>query len=59
VALPPDNVQSRLQASVIDQGLPGYDECFGHGRINALRAVTGNTSDVYDDSAPFCPEYDE
>jgi subtilisin family serine protease len=59
VALPPDNVQSRLQATVIDQGLPGYDECFGHGRINALRAVTGNTSSVYDASAPFCPEYNE
>ena len=40
VKLSPDSVQSRLQASTIDQGLKGYDECFGHGRINALRAVT-------------------
>jgi subtilisin family serine protease len=59
VSLSPDNVQSRLQATVIDQGLQGYDECFGHGRINALRAVTGNTSSAYDGSAPFCPEYNE
>jgi subtilisin family serine protease len=59
VSLSPDNVQSRLQATVVDQGLPGYDECFGHGRINALRAVTGNTSSVYDANAPFCPEYNE
>jgi subtilisin family serine protease len=59
VVLSPDSVQSRLQATVVDQGLPGYDECFGHGRINALRAVTGNTSSVYDASAPFCAEYNE
>ena len=59
VRLSPDSVQSRLQKSSIDQGLKGYDECFGHGRINALRAVTGTTSKVYDASAPFCPEYTE
>ena len=59
VRLSPDTVQSRLQKSVIDQGLTGYDECFGHGRIDALRAVTGTTTKVYDASAPFCPEYGE
>jgi subtilisin family serine protease len=59
VSLSPDSVQSRLQGTVVDQGLQGYDECFGYGRINALRAVTGNTSRVYDSSAPFCPEYNE
>ena len=59
VSLSPDSVQSRLQASSIDQGLAGNDECFGHGRINALRAVTGNTSRVYDATAPFCEEYGE
>jgi subtilisin family serine protease len=59
VKLSPDSVQSRLQKSTIDQGLKGYDECFGHGRINALRAVTGTTWKVYDASAPFCPEYGE
>ena len=59
VSLSPDSVQSRLQASSIDQGLKGNDECFGHGRINALRAVTGNSSNVYDATAPFCAEYGE
>lgn len=52
-------VESRLQATAVDIGLPGYDECFGAGRIDALRAVTGDTSSVYDSSAPFCPEYDK
>jgi len=59
VSLSPDRVQSRLQSSTIDQGLKGSDECFGHGRINARRAVTGNSSKAYDATAPFCPEYDE
>jgi subtilisin family serine protease len=59
VKLSPESVQSRLEKSTIDQGLQGYDECFGHGRINALRAVTGSSSKVYDAAAPFCPEYDE
>ena len=59
VKLSPDTVQSRLEKSAIDQGLTGNDECFGKGRINAFRAVTGNTPKVYDASAPFCPEYSE
>jgi subtilisin family serine protease len=59
VKLTPDSVQSRLEKSTIDQGLKGNDECFGNGRINALRAVTGNSLKVYDASAPFCPEYSE
>jgi hypothetical protein len=33
--------------------------CFGHGRVDALRAVHNDTSTLYDASAPFCPEYDE
>jgi subtilisin family serine protease len=57
VHLAPDEVQQRLQSTTIDIGLPGYDECFGHGRIDALRAVTGDTSPARDDSAPNCPEY--
>jgi subtilisin family serine protease len=52
-------VESLLQASAIDIGLGGYDECFGNGRIDALRAVTKNTSRAYDSSAPSCPEYAE
>jgi subtilisin family serine protease len=59
VDLPPGRVADILQSTTVDQGLPGYDECFGHGRINALRAVTRNTSAVYDAAAPFCAEYDE
>ena len=59
VVMQPTTVESYLQSTTIDQGLPGYDKCFGHGRINALRAVTRATSRVYDATAPACPEYDE
>jgi subtilisin family serine protease len=59
VKLSPASVQSFLQGSTIDIGLVGYDKCFGHGRINALRAVRHDTSSVYDPNAPFCPEYTE
>jgi subtilisin family serine protease len=52
-------VEDRLAGSAVDIGLQGYDECFGRGRIDALRAVTGNTANVYDGSAPFCEEYNE
>ena len=45
VELPPTKVESYLQSTTIDQGLPGYDKCFGNGRINALRAVTRATSE--------------
>ena len=40
VKLPPQRVESLLQSSAVDIGKAGYDECFGHGRIDALRAVT-------------------
>jgi len=59
VKMSPGTVQSILESTAIDQGLQGYDECFGNGRINALRAVKKTTSNVYDASAPFCPEYQE
>ncbi|MGH3129516.1 MAG: S8 family peptidase [Gaiellaceae bacterium] len=52
-------VEAYLQATVVDQGLPGYDECFGHGRIDALRAVLHDTSALADPAAPHCPEYTE
>ncbi len=52
-------VESILQSTAVDIGLPGYDECFGNGRIDALRAVTHDTAKVYDASAPFCPEYSD
>ena len=57
--LSPTKVEAYLQNTAVDIGLPGYDECFGNGRIDALRAMTGDTSTLYDPSAPFCAEYDE
>jgi hypothetical protein len=42
----------------VDIGLRGYDECFGHGRIDALRAVTHDTSTLRQANPP-CPEYTE
>jgi subtilisin family serine protease len=59
VKLPPQTVENYLQSTAVDIGLPGYDECFGNGRIDALRAVTHDTSKLYDATAPYCPEYDE
>ena len=59
VKMSPTKVEQYLQSTAIDQGLPGYDECFGNGRIDALRAVTLDTSQAYDASAPYCPEYSE
>jgi subtilisin family serine protease len=59
VKLPPQTVENYLQSTTIDIGLPGYDECFGNGRIDAYRAVTHDTSDKDDPTAPLCPEYAE
>jgi subtilisin family serine protease len=59
VKMSPTKVEAYLQGSTIDIGLSGYDECFGHGRIDALRAVQHDTSRASDATAPFCPEYTE
>jgi subtilisin family serine protease len=59
VVLSPGSVEASLQSTAIDIGLVGYDECFGNGRVDALRAVLDDTSGEYDADAPFCPEYDE
>ena len=59
VKMPPQKVENYLQSTTVDIGLPGYDECFGNGRIDALRAVTHDTSVLRDPSAPPCPEYAE
>ncbi len=59
VKLSPTTVEQYLQSTAVDIGLEGYDECFGNGRIDALRAVNHDTAAVYDASAPFCPEYAE
>jgi subtilisin family serine protease len=53
----PTRIESILQATAVDIGLSGYDECFGNGRIDALRAVTNKTARAYDGTAPACPEY--
>jgi subtilisin family serine protease len=58
VKMSPEKVAAHLQGTTVDIGLRGYDECFGHGRIDALRAVTHDTSRARAD-APFCPEYDD
>ncbi len=55
----PDRVEQILERTAVDIGKRGYDECFGHGRIDAKRAVSKLTNRVYDAKAPFCPEYKE
>jgi subtilisin family serine protease len=59
VKMSPTKVEAYLQSSTVDIGLSGYDECFGNGRIDALRAVQHDTAISYDPAAPFCPEYSE
>jgi hypothetical protein len=54
VKIAPDRVKDLLYATAIDQGAPGRDECFGYGRIDALRAVTGTTTALYDTSLTSC-----
>ncbi len=43
----PDKVTKKLYATSIDIGAKGVDKCFGHGRIDALRAVRNDTSYRY------------
>jgi lantibiotic leader peptide-processing serine protease len=59
VEMRPQQVEAYLQGTAVDIGLPGYDECFGNGRVDAVRAVSHTTARAYDSSAPFCPEYAE
>jgi subtilisin family serine protease len=54
VKISPDKVKDILFRTTVDQGALGLDECFGYGRIDALRAVTGNTSRSYDSSLTAC-----
>jgi subtilisin family serine protease len=69
VVMRPQDVESDLQASVIDlihpfdRSLEGYDHCFGHGRVDALRAVLRETDDedfpvaTGQDSPSGCPTF--
>jgi subtilisin family serine protease len=56
VKISANTVESMLRRTTVDIGLPGYDECFGVGRIDALRAVTGDRTAAFA-STPHCPEY--
>lgn len=38
-----DELRQRIESSVDDLGVVGYDEVFGWGRLNSYRAVTGAT----------------
>lgn len=58
VKMPPQKVEAYLQGTTVDIGLNGYDECFGHGRIDALKAVTHDTQTVRAVNEP-CPEYED
>jgi subtilisin family serine protease len=41
VEMKPDQVQAKLQGTATDIGAKGYDQYFGYGRIDALRAIGG------------------
>jgi lantibiotic leader peptide-processing serine protease len=41
VEMKPDQVQAKLQGTATDIGVKGYDQYFGYGRIDALRAIGG------------------
>jgi len=45
-ALSPAQVRDRLQSSADDLGAPGFDNQFGHGRLNAARVIDGVTLTV-------------
>jgi len=58
VWMSPQKVEAHLQGTTVDIGLKGYDKCFGHGRIDALRAVQHETKNMFL-TTPLCAEYDE
>jgi subtilisin family serine protease len=41
IVLKPDQVQAKLQGTATDIGPTGYDQYFGYGRVDALRAIGG------------------
>jgi subtilisin family serine protease len=42
----PAQVEARLRQSALDLGKPGFDELYGHGFVNAYRAVAGEHGPV-------------
>ncbi len=55
VKVPVGSVDARLKSTAVDIGKQGYDKCYGHGRLDALRAVKNVTKDVFTSSG--CSEY--
>jgi subtilisin family serine protease len=55
VRMPDGSVDRILKATAIDIGIRGNDKCYGHGRVDALRAVRNNTSSSY--RASDCVDY--
>jgi subtilisin family serine protease len=51
MVLSPATVTARLRNTAIDIGAAGYDECFGKGRVDALRAVNNVQTYRYDAGA--------
>jgi thermitase len=43
-SLTPDQVQATIKATAVDGGAPGWDQFYGHGRIDALAAVCTHSS---------------
>jgi subtilisin family serine protease len=58
VEMSPTRVEAYMKSTAVDVGTRGYDQCFGHGRIDALRAVQHDTSRAREDTPP-CPEDSE
>ena len=44
----PQQVENYMQSTTIDIGLEGYDECYGNGRTDALKAVLHDTQNIYE-----------
>jgi subtilisin family serine protease len=44
IEMAPGKVEDYLEDTAVDIGAPGYDQFFGHGRVDALRAVLHKTN---------------
>lgn len=57
-ALSPDDVQDVLYRSADDLGAPGFDQYYGHGRVNTYKAVTMAMSYVPRLPLPLTEDFD-
>lgn len=48
VSMPIGSVDRMLKRTAVDIGRDGYDECYGHGRIDAVRAIRNSQADRND-----------